>query len=128
AASAAVAALPGIGYARQTAPLVGGCEARAALERLICNSLHPGRAGDIFYGPARDSVVMSPPFEAATHGSANDDDRWVPVLVLEPAASAARIDRPVSSLQVAPTLARILGVPAPPAAREPALPRGGSSP
>ena len=50
------------------------------------------------------------------------DDREVPLLLVAPGVPGGSHGPGVSTLQVAPTLARMLRIAAPPAASEPALP------
>jgi arylsulfatase A-like enzyme len=101
--------------------LFGHCADRSGDEALVCWSLDEERSGEIYYGPAPDSVVMNPPFEPASHGSLNEDDRFVPLVLWGPGvAPGTSLDRP-SMLRIAPTLAKLLGIPPPSHAREPAL-------
>uniref|UniRef100_UPI003D0F1D34 alkaline phosphatase family protein n=1 Tax=Haliangium sp. TaxID=2663208 RepID=UPI003D0F1D34 len=122
---AAVAAIDGIQYAARVDRIAGGCDRRAGLEALACRSLVPGASGHVYFAAAPDSVITEHP-AGTGHGSPNPDDRTVPIFVYAPAHprwARARVERrPVSLLQVAPTLATLLGVPAPPAATAPPLP------
>jgi len=59
-------------------------------------------------------VAMKLPWDASNHISPNIQDRVVPVIVVAPGAPrGAVVRREVSTLQVAATLARLLGVPPP---------------
>jgi predicted AlkP superfamily pyrophosphatase or phosphodiesterase len=109
-------ATPGVEMAVR-ADALPGCDGLAEREAMACRSIHPARSGEIYFTPNAGSVVMKKPWDTSTHGSASDDDRRVPIIVVEPGARPARIDRPVSTLQVAPTLARLLGIAPPPQAR-----------
>jgi predicted AlkP superfamily pyrophosphatase or phosphodiesterase len=46
----------------------------------------------------------------AMHGSPWDQDAWVPIVFLGPGIPAARIERRVRVVDIAPTLARLLGI------------------
>ncbi|MEJ2310799.1 MAG: alkaline phosphatase family protein [Gemmatimonadales bacterium] len=50
----------------------------------------------------------------ATHGSAYTYDRHVPLLLMGPGIEAARLDEVAATVDVAPTLARLAGIPYPP--------------
>jgi hypothetical protein len=118
-------AVDGVQYAEQTERLRGNCESRQGMERLACFSVVPENPGHIYFAPASGSIVTRHP-SGTNHGSPNDDDRHVPVLIRAPGdprwATPRTATEPVTILQVAPTLAALLGVPAPPAATAPALP------
>jgi predicted AlkP superfamily pyrophosphatase or phosphodiesterase len=109
----ALRSTPGVELAVRVDALPG-CDRLAEREAMACRSIHPDRSGEIYFTPRADSVVMKKPWDTSTHGSASDDDRRVPIIVLEPGVRPARIDRPVSTLQVAPTLARLLRIAPPP--------------
>ncbi len=119
---AAIAAVPGIARADRTADRRGDCDRFTGDDRAICLSLDVERAGEVFYAPAAGtSLVKADWIDAVGHGSLNAYDREVPLLVLGPGIPAGTVSAPVSPLQVAPTLAALLGIPAPPAARAPPL-------
>jgi hypothetical protein len=120
----AMKSLPGIGFAIRTDRFHGNgeCTGLDAIETLVCRSLYEERVGDIYYGPTEGSFVQARPFDAVSHGTPYAYDRLVPLVVREP-GRAARVlpDEHPSPLRVAPTVARLLGAHAPPAAREPSL-------
>ncbi|HEY8080404.1 MAG TPA: alkaline phosphatase family protein, partial [Labilithrix sp.] len=121
---AALRSTPGIGFAFRTDAFAkhADCTGLPELEMLACNSVHPGRSGDVIFGPREGSFVQRKPFEADFHGTPYAYDREVPIVVREP-GRAPRIaeNEGVTPLRVAPTVARLLGVAPPPAAREPPL-------
>lgn len=125
AAAAALAQVPGIAAAGRYEPLLGAapgdCIRGGELERALCLSAVPGERGDLYVVAARGSLIS--PYATGTHHDApSTDNRKVPLLVLAPGVPP-RVERgPVSNLQVAPTVAALLGVPPPAAAREPAVP------
>jgi hypothetical protein len=125
AVAAAIRGAPGIQYAQRIDRLGGGCEQRTDLERLACYSIVPEGPGDIYFAASPHSITTRAP-AGTNHGSPNLHDRQVPILVRAPGiprlAGERVVREPVSTLQVAPTLAELLGISAPPAARERPLP------
>jgi arylsulfatase A-like enzyme len=118
AAAAAVARIDGMAFAWPTAGF-GDCAAESEPRRGVCWSIDPERSGEIYYGAFAGSIISGEDPEGTTHGSGNPDDAVVPLLLHAPGRIApGRSDEPVSMLRVAPTLAALLGVPPPPAARE----------
>ena len=115
AAAAAVAKLPGITSVHVTAPMVGTCDRRRGLDRAVCLALVPGEAGELFVVASRGSVITD--YKTGSHHDApNDDNRKVPILVMGPGIAPQTTTG--SQLQVAPTVAALLGISPPPAATE----------
>lgn len=115
AAAAAIAKLPGIAFARRSDQLVGHCEDREELEQAVCASVSASQSGELFVAPIAGSLITD--YTSGTHHDAPfDDNRRVPILVMAPGVAGKTGDG--SLLQVAPTVARLLGVPPPPAATE----------
>jgi hypothetical protein len=118
-------ALPGIQYAEQTERLRGDCERRDGMERLACYSVVPRDPGEIYFAAAARSIV-SRHWQGTNHGSPNPEDRVVPIVVYAPGhdrwGKPHLLREQVNTLQVAPTLSALLGIPAPPAATLPPLP------
>jgi predicted AlkP superfamily pyrophosphatase or phosphodiesterase len=76
-------------------------------------SWHPDVSGQVQYVLKQNWIISS---NAATHGSPYPDDSQVPMLLWGPPwVRAGRVDTPVAVVDLAPTLARVLGLPAPPA-------------
>lgn len=124
---AAIQSIPGIDRSTvmPTDRISGSCEARAGFEAMACLSLIPGESGHVFYAAEPSSIITE--YDAGTnHGSPHAHDRQVPVIVYAPGdprwSSPRVVSEPVSTLQVAPTLAALLGISAPPAARDEPLP------
>jgi predicted AlkP superfamily pyrophosphatase or phosphodiesterase len=94
------------------------------LETLVRGSLNDAATGELFVVPSELSVVDPTPGggKGTSHGSPWEYDRFVPVLFWGDGVTARAVDDPVPVLAVAPTLARLLGVPAPDRAEEPPLP------
>ena len=113
---------PSVGFAMRTDVFQKNatCTGLSQLESLVCRSVYGDRSGDIYYGPREGSVIMHRPLDGICHGTPYDYDRNVPVIIREPGRAPRRIDDETPSvLRVAPTLARLLGAPPPPAAHEP---------
>ena len=117
----AIRGIDGIGYVARTDQIEGGCDGRSGTEALLCRSVAPGLSGEIVYGPRSGYILIDSDGDPDSHGSANDYDRTVPILVRAPRVSPRLDFSAVSPLQVAPTLAALLGVSPPPAATEPPL-------
>ncbi len=85
------------------------------LMRSILKNFHPKRSGDIYV--VFEPYVFINDFDglvvASTHGSPWRYDSFVPVIFAGAGLEAARISRPVTPYDVAPTLAHFLGVKAP---------------
>ncbi len=85
-----------------------GYAGEESMQRLYANSFHPEHSADI--------LVQLEPFTLrtrsgiTTHGSPYDYDRWVPWLLRLPKPLPAVIDEPVFTVDVAPTVAGLVGV------------------
>ena len=85
----------------------------------VCRGTVPGESGELYLAPRRGFVLSEYP-TGTHHDAPNPDNREVPILVRAPGLSPSTVER-ASLLQVAPTVAALLGVPAPAAATEPPL-------
>jgi len=103
--------MPGIALAVASSSLETGSYADTWLMRRILNNYNPDRSGDVF-------VVFEPNWfindfdgleVAVTHGSPWRYDSFVPLIFVRPGVAAQRISREVHTVDVAPTLATILG-------------------
>ena len=95
----------------ELAALSIGAEEGDPFARLFRNSFHPGRSPDLMIQLVEYAI---PAGLVATHGSPYDYDRHVPVFLLLPGAAGGRVTDPIGIADVAPTLAGLLGIPAPP--------------
>ena len=83
---------------------------------------------DYYAARSPDLLVVARPYwmfgaAPATHGSPHAYDRHVPILFYGPRwVSTGRVDAPVEVADIAPTLARMLGIAAPPASEGKVLP------
>jgi arylsulfatase A-like enzyme len=115
----AIRMLPGIRDAGRLAPIAAACPAGEDAAR-VCASYAAGASGDIYLIPVDGSLITE--YTTGSHHDApSDDDRTVPLIVRAPGVPARESYAAVSPLQVAPTIAHLLGIPAPEAAQAPAL-------
>ncbi|HTJ45233.1 MAG TPA: alkaline phosphatase family protein [Kofleriaceae bacterium] len=123
AAIKAIGSTPGIARAARTSELAGSCDTRTGDDRGLCLSIDPERSGEIVFLPAEGTIMAKRGDPDATdHGSLFDYDREVPLIVMGAGVTPSVVSGSVSPLAVAPTLAALLGVPPPSAARERPLP------
>jgi predicted AlkP superfamily pyrophosphatase or phosphodiesterase len=106
--------LPGFAAAYTRTDLREGRLGDGAIERRVQRSFHPQRCGHVYLVQAPFwHLYHTPGANAAMHGSPYAYDTHVPVIVAVPGRGPAAVDRAVGPEDVAPTLARLLGV-APP--------------
>lgn len=119
----ALRAFPGIEQVGRVADFTGRCDARKGEARELCLTFDRERSGELFYLPAPGWILEDKAWPAATaHGSLHDYDLLVPVILLPPrrtrhAPASAPEPGELPMTDIAPTLARWLGVPAPAAVR-----------
>ncbi len=118
AAVAAVKALPNIGGIVRTDLVDPRCASEADIDRAVCKAIVPGEAGDLYVWPVAGSVITSAKFGTG-HDAPNEDNRRVPILVMAPGLAPQH--GVGTTLQVAPTLAALLGVQPPSKATAPPL-------
>ena len=114
----ALRSFPGIARAGRVDTFAGHCETRTGDDKALCLTFDPQRAGEIFYMPAKNWVMQEDVEPLATaHGSLNDYDRDVPVILLPYGRTKHAPDvSPRDELgleEVAPLVAAWLGI-APP--------------
>ena len=115
----ALRAFPGLAIADRTDAYAGRCDERDGDARAVCLAIDPERSGDFTYLPAAGWIFEEETERYATaHGSLEDHDRNVPVLVLPfgrtphaPATAPAADVMPLT--EVAPLVASWLGVSTP---------------
>ncbi len=73
----------------------------------VRRSMHRERSGDVVMYPKRYWIFGGTP---ATHGTPYDYDQWVPLMMLGYRISSDTPSAAVSPVDIAPTLARILGI------------------
>jgi predicted AlkP superfamily pyrophosphatase or phosphodiesterase len=120
AARDAVMAQEGIAVAYTRRELASGSRAGAPLFDAMRRSWNPERSGDVQYAPRPGWMFGN---STATHGAPYEADTHVPVLLWGPRwMKAQTVAAPVQTVDIAPTLARLLGVPAPAASEGRVLP------
>lgn len=118
AAVRAVAAVPNVAFAGRTDRFSPGCTVEQGSHRAICLGTVPGEGGELYVYPMAGSSISA--YAGGTsHDAPFDENRRVPILVAAPGLAPRQGDG--SLLQVAPTLAALLGIDPPEAAREPTL-------
>lgn len=75
-------------------------------------SFHPDRAADVVYAP-REYHLLTSISTRTSHGSPYEYDTHVPLIFAGPRLSPSRIDRFVRTVDLAPTLAALIGIKAP---------------
>lgn len=118
-AAVAIAGLPGIAQVHAASAVAGGCAQRGGLEQAICFAIAPGVSGELYLVPARGSSITGY-HEGTHHDAPNEDNRQIPILVMAPGLGPTTVARG-SQLQVAPTVAALLGIAPPSAATAPPL-------
>lgn len=121
-ARALLMAQPGFAAAYTRAELLSGSRSNEPFFSQIEKSWHPDVSGDVHY-------VLKPRWafgvggRGAVHGSPHDYDTHVPILLYGPSwIGMGRIDRPVEVVDIAPTLAELLGIASPAATEGQRLP------
>ena len=111
---------PGIGAAYTRGELLSGSRAGAPFFEAMRRSWHPDVSGEVQYAPKPNWMFGN---AGATHGSPHSYDTHVPILMYGPKwVKPGRVDTPVAVVDIAPTLARVLHVPAPSASEGKLLP------
>ena len=117
-AAAVLRRQPGIAYAVAN----DGLPSDPLIGELVRNSIREVRSGDVYViAEPESAIVEDMNLYTAYHGSPYAADRYVPLYFFGRGLAAQRVDRMVSTRSLAPTLALILGVPAPSHASAPAL-------
>jgi hypothetical protein len=105
-AARAIARVPGVAAAFTARDLARAGDLAARVRR----SAAPPRSGDVIVVAAPGFLIAPDDDMAASHGTPHGHDRHVPLVVMGPGIPARRVARPVSPVDLAPTLARFLGV------------------
>jgi predicted AlkP superfamily pyrophosphatase or phosphodiesterase len=104
---AALCTIPGVADAFAGDDLARGLDSPNPTLRAAALSYYPGRSGDFLVAPKPNWVISS---AGTNHGSTNDYDRQVPVIFYGATIKPGKYDVPISPADIAPTLARIVGV------------------
>jgi hypothetical protein len=88
----------------------GACSVHGDWERRFRNSFHLKRSGDVMLSYRPEYVEQYGDGRGASYGSLYNYDARVPVCFYGPQFKASVFDGAVESIDVAPTIARLLGV------------------
>lgn len=114
---------PGVAVVHTRAELESGSRKGEPLFDQMRRSWNREVSGDLQVGLKPFWIISSGSGSAATHGSPQAHDTHVPLLIYGPPwVIPGRIDKRVDMVDLAPTLARILGIPAPAACEGKPLP------
>jgi hypothetical protein len=91
----------------------GECSIHDDWVRRFRNSFYPGRAGDVMLSYRPDYVEDYGAGRGVSYGSLYDYDIRVPLCFYGPQFRARLVEDPVEAIDVAPTLARVSGMPVP---------------
>jgi hypothetical protein len=109
-------------------------EAADSFDVLAMNSHRPGRVSGLLgrlgvtFQVAERVLNFGFEYGGSTHQSGYHHDRWIPLVLMGPGIEPGAVEEGVSAVSVAPTLADLLGVPAPEDVQGPSLLRPPSSP
>ena len=97
----------------EAAPIPAGDPTKWTLKDRARASFDSARSGDIVVLLKRHVVPIARPdeFYAATHGSAWDNDRRVPILFWRAGMRAESRQEPIKTVDIMPTLAAMIGLP-----------------
>jgi predicted AlkP superfamily pyrophosphatase or phosphodiesterase len=103
---AALRAAPGVAEVFDGAAL-GDPGKLEGLARAAALTYYPGRSGDLLIAPKPNWVVGG---LGTNHGTSNDYDQRVPVIFFGQGVKPGKYDRAITPADIAPTLARLIGV------------------
>jgi phosphoglycerol transferase MdoB-like AlkP superfamily enzyme len=89
------------------AALIGAASESDPVQRAAALSHHPANSGDLIMIPKPYWVASS---DAATHGTMQPYDQRVPVILYGAGVKAGAYTSPATPADIAPTLARLVGV------------------
>jgi hypothetical protein len=79
----ALRSFPGLARVERKSDIAGHCEKREGDDRALCFAIHPERSGEVIFTPAAGWILEDDDEPYATgHGSLNDYDRNVPLIVV----------------------------------------------
>lgn len=108
--------IPGVGFFVTRTRLLALREGKAGNatkeEEMTLRSFHPDRSGDllIFMAPGSIWGKYAEKDAGTTHGSPNDYDRHVPLLIRSPRYAAGPHPEPVDMASVGPTVGQMVGI------------------
>lgn len=117
----------GLAWVQRTDTVPADCGAADDLAALVCRSIAPDHGGDLYLVAPEHDLLNDEDGECTAHGSPWRYDREVPVIIRAPGLRAATQSSVPSMLQLAPTIAALLGVAPPPRADAAPLPGVGAA-
>jgi hypothetical protein len=106
----ALEACPGVERVWTEQEIAGEAALSDPVGRLFHNSFYPGRSEDLLLQAEAGAILSN---IETNHGSAHAFDRQVPWFLISPSLSARRVTVEVATVDIAPTVAEILGVTVP---------------
>jgi len=88
----------------------GACSTHDDFERRYRNSFHPARSGDVMLSYRPEYIEEYGQGRGISYGSLYNYDVRVPLCFYGPQFRAGTFEAPVESVDLAPTLARVMGV------------------
>ncbi|MBL8518936.1 MAG: alkaline phosphatase family protein [Betaproteobacteria bacterium] len=113
---------PAIAHAWLKTEVKAGLPAGTPFAELLKNHYIDDLSPDIIIVPSRNWLISSW-VGGTTHGTPYDYDTHVPIMFYAPGYETGRVDTRVSVIDIAPTLAKMLGIPAPAQSVGNALPK-----
>jgi predicted AlkP superfamily pyrophosphatase or phosphodiesterase len=106
--------VPGVHAAYTRSDLVAGSTPPNPFKQRLEQSTHKERSGHVYVVPKEHWLLATNPAPlAAMHGTPWPYDAQVPLVVHGTGAASQRVSRPVDPRDIAPTLAKLLGIRAP---------------
>lgn len=117
-AARAVMTIDGIAAALTRTDLLAGNVPDDPLTGMLKLAFHPERSGNVLvYQQEHAYLYHHHRYDAAMHGAPYDYDTHVPLFLAGPVIEPQVVDRPVTPLDIAPTIAEILEIPPPSGSR-----------
>jgi hypothetical protein len=91
----------------------GDCSHTGDFRRRMENSFYRGRSGDVLFAYPPGAVEYYGDGHGVSYGSFYNYDARVPLIFYGPQFRAQKFEEPVELIDVAPTLARVFGIPPP---------------
>lgn len=106
--AAALERCPGVAEVWTRSELLPPAEESEGERWLFANNFHPDRSPDFLI--RFDEYLMTSRETVSTHGSPYAYDRRVPLIIVAPGLAPGAVEQPVRTVDLAPTLAALLGI------------------
>jgi hypothetical protein len=116
--------LDGVNLAVSSSALANGNLPEAPIIESVVRNFHPRRSADVYvvFDPQRFINEFDGLTVAVTHGSPWSYDTFVPIMFAGPGIPSGSVERRVHTVQIAPTLSRLLNIKPPSGAMQGPLP------